>query len=610
MRLSGRYRDADGYVENLTLDRSEPQREDWMVRWQGEFDLADNLQALFKAEIGSFDVVGRHIEVIGELPAAGGTFAGLTYAQILAGPFMSDPSVLNTTFDGARSSNGDYSYNDTNVYSANLTWDVGGYEVRSLTAFQRFKYNELCDCDFTGAVVFDALLQEEYSQWSSELRVTSPVWENWDFVAGLYWQTSDHDYADQIAVPTNSILVPAINALTMSMNGNFAAGTQASRLATTDGDIYSAFAQVNIRPTDRLELQLGGRLSSEKKIGDRTLTVVDLNFDPLTGGAASVAPILYAQLFGISSTNLAGLGGTGAALISALGALPVSDSLKETRFSPDVKLVFDASDDVLLYASWARGYKSGGFDFRANNKNFYPTMVDSFHFGDEQATNYEVGGKLALGDSAEINFAAFYTKFDDLQISIFDGVLGFNVGNAAAAEIKGFEIDGRWAASDYLTLSGSAAFTDFEFTDFENGQCYFGKTPDSPSIAGLCDYTGNSNQLVSDFQGVATADFHFPVGDFEVSSVTDVFYTTKYDASSTYDPALVQPAYATVNSRIAFGPQGGGWQIALLGKNLTDKQFLQYGGDVPLSGSTFGAKSNYSFFSQGRTLWVQGRVAF
>jgi outer membrane receptor protein involved in Fe transport len=412
--------------------------------------------------------------------------------------------------------------------------------------------------------------------------------------------------------------VPAINALTMSSAGLAVSATQAAREATTDSDLYSAFAQVNLRPVDRLELQLGGRLSYEKKDGTRTLSIVDLNFDPLSMAQIS-APLIYGNLFGITSTNLTDLSmapvpqlsvpATG--LLAALGELPVADSLKETRFSPDVKLVFDATDDLLLYASWARGYKTGGFDFRANNKNFYPTISDSFKFGDEQATNYEIGGKLGIGSTAEINFAAFYTKFDDLQISIFDGVLGFNVGNAAAAEIKGIEFDGRWAVSEYLTLSGSGAFTDFEFTDFENGQCYFGQTPDSPSLPGLCDYTGKSNQLVSDFQGVLTADIHFPVmNDYEISSVTDLFYTSKYDASSTYDPALVQDGYATINTRLAFGPQDGGWQIAFLGKNLTDEQFLQYGGDTPLAGSTFGAKSNYSFFSQGRTLWVQARADF
>ncbi|MEZ5893163.1 MAG: TonB-dependent receptor [Parvularculaceae bacterium] len=611
MRASGRYRSSDGYVENLTLGRSEPQRDDWLFRWQGEFDLSENLQALFKAEVGEFDVVGRHIEVIGEQPSiAPGPLNGLTYAQILAGAFGADPSVLNTTFDGARSSNGDYSNNKTQTYVANFTWDsASGYEVRSTTAYEKFKYDELCDCDFTGAVVFDALLQEQYDQISSELRVTSPVYDHFDFVAGLYWQTSDHDYADQIAVPANSILVPAIN-LQAPGFGNLVSGTQAARLATTNSDLYSAFAQVKIRPMDNVELQLGGRLSHEKKEGTRTLSIVDLDFEPLSM-AQFAAPLVYANLFGITSTNLSSLGGAGAFFIGQLGALPVADSLKETRFSPDVKLVVNATDDILLYASWARGYKTGGFDFRANNKNFYSTLQDSFKFDDEQATNYEIGGKIGIGNSAELNFAAFFTKFDDLQISIFDGVLGFNVGNAASAEIKGVEFDSRWAPNEYLTLSAAGAYTDFEFTDFENGQCYFGQTPDSTVIPGLCSYTGNSNQLVSKFQGVASADIHFPVmSGYELSSVTDVFYTSKYDASSTYDPGLVQDAYATLNSRVAFGPEDGSWQLAFLAKNITDKQVLLYGGDTPLAGSTFGAKSNYSFFSQGRTLWVQGRVNF
>lgn len=613
-RLSGRYRDANGYVENLTLGRMEPQREDWLIRGQVEIDLAENFQALFKAEMGEFDVTGRHIEVIGEQPSvAPGPLNGLTYGQILAGAFGASPTVLNTTFDGQRSSNGDFSFNDTTTYSAALTWDAGGYEIRSTTAYQNFEYNELCDCDFTGAVVFDALLQEEYTQWSSELRITSPVFDSYDFVAGLYWQTSDHDYSDQIAVPADSVLVPAINAVSPGA-GNLVPSTQAAREAATDGDIYSAFAQLNLRPMDRIELQLGGRLSYEKKTGARTLSILDLDFQPLSM-AQFGAPLVYANLFGITSTNLSDLGPTGAFFISTLGELPVAGSLKETRFSPDIKLVFDATDDLLLYASWARGYKSGGFDFRANNKLVSPTLNDAFQFGDEQATNYEIGGKLSLGSSAEINFAAFYTKFQDLQISIFDGVLGFNVGNAAAAEILGVEVDGRWAVTDFFTLSGSAAYTDFEFTDFLNGQCYFGRTPDvdltGDGIPELCDYTGNSNQLVSEFQGVLTADLHYPVfNGYELSYVTDMFYTSEYDASSTYDPALVQDAYATLNMRIGIGPENGGWDLAFLAKNLTDKQVLQYGGDLPLAGSTFGAKSNYSFFSQGRTLWVQAQFKF
>jgi hypothetical protein len=61
---------------------------------------------------------------------------------------------------------------------------------------------------------------------------------------------------------------------------------------------------------------------------------------------------------------------------------------------------------------------------------------------------------------------------------------------------------------------------------------------------------------------------------------------------------------------VAIGAESGKWEIALLGRNLSDEEVLQYGGDLPLAGSTFGAKGNYAFFSQGRTLSVQGTLRF
>ena len=188
------------------------------------------------------------------------------------------------------------------------------------------------------------------------------------------------------------------------------------------------------------------------------------------------------------------------------------------------------------------------------------------------------------------------------------------MGNAATAEILGLEVDGRWAASDYLTITGGFAFTDFEFTDFKNGQCYFGQTPnidfDGDGTPELCDYTGNSNQMVSDFQGNVSFNFAYPVfNDMEMTAVANIFYTSEYDASATFDPALVQDSYSMYNLRLGIGPVEGNWEVALLGKNLGDEKVLQFGGDTPLA-SSFGAKSNYAFYSRGRTLTLQGVLRF
>ncbi|MCH7637024.1 MAG: hypothetical protein IIA12_05065 [Proteobacteria bacterium] len=240
-------------------------------------------------------------------------------------------------------------------------------------------------------------------------------------------------------------------------------------------------------------------------------------------------------------------------------------------------------------------------------------MATSFEFDDEEASNFELGGKFVFADGTfELNFAAFFTEFDNLQISIFDGGLGFNVGNAASAEVDGLEIDIRWAAGEYVTISGGLAFTDFEFTDFRNGQCYFGRTPDV-DLNGipLCDYTGESNQMVSDTQFNVTLDYRRPVfGNLELSGFFNLFFTSKYDASATYDPALVQGKYSIMNFRVALGSDTGSWQVAALWKNTNDEKILSFGGDTPLSGSLFGAKSNYAFYGAGETFSLQALFRF
>ena len=616
-RVAARTRDSDGYLNNATVSRDEPNREDWTVRGTLEFDVGDNFMATFKAEVSEFDVKGRHIEIVNEFPNA----SGATYTQILVGGFGADPSTLNNVQDGIRSANDDFSFNELSTYVMTLDWAIGEFDLKSVSAWQSMEYDEFCDCDFTGAVVFGAALQEDYDQFSQEFRLTSPLNDNYDYILGLYYQTSDHEYRDQIIVDATSILIPAINIATSGDptmgSGNFMPATEANRLATVDNDVISGFAQFNWRLSDTFTLQLGGRYTKDERDGMRTLSILAQGGGPLPAGQF-LAPLVYAGLFGITSTNLsdpalAPFGG--GVLEGLLGSLPVSGTRDKSKFSPDVKLVWDVNDDVMLYGSWAQGFKSGSFDFRANNRNFYPDMATSFEFEDEEATNFEFGGKFSIGGAAEINATLFFTDYDDLQISIFDGVLGFNVGNAATAEITGFELDGRIAASDYLTISGGFAYLDFEFTDFRNGQCYFGAIPDvdlnGDGTPELCDYTGNSNQMVSDWQGNVTFDFRVPVGrDLELSAVFDAFYKGDHHTSNTFDPALIQDSYTKLNARLGIGAESGKWEIALLGRNLTDEEVLQFGGDAPLAGSTFGAKTNYAFYAQGRTLSVQGTLRF
>jgi iron complex outermembrane receptor protein len=646
-RVAVRSREGDGHMKNATLNEDEPNREDWTVRGTLEFDITDNFMATLKAEVGEFDVAGRHIEIINEQAAEVGPFTGLEYNQILQ-IFGGDPSTGNVVQDGIRSSNGDFSNNELNNYSLTLDWSKGDYDFKSITAFSEFEYDEFCDCDFTGTELFGAALQETYEQFSQEFRVSSPLGGSFDYIAGIFYQTSDHDFADQIIFTSTSAIVPIGNALSPGA-GSLVSNTQADRIATVDSDVLSAFVQFNFNVSDAFTIQVGGRVTQDERDGFRTLAITEVGGGPLPA-AQLTAPFVWAGLLDITSTNLVAFSQSPVPQLSVpanaflfygwivdsdpdtddipctaatepaicntgLGALPVSGSRDKTKFSPEVKLVWDVNDDTLLYFSWAEGFKSGSFDFRANNKGLEPDMASSFEFDDEEASNFELGGKFVLADGRfELNTALFFTEFDDLQISIFDGGLGFNVGNATSAEVSGLEVDIRYAATDHLTITGGLALIDFEFTDFDNGQCYFplNLTPDSfEQGVPRCDYTGNSGQMVSDTQGNLTFNYNRPVGNgLEFSGMFDVFFTSKYDASATYDPGLVQKDYTMLNLRLAIGSDTGKWQVAVLAKNITDEEVLSFGGDAPLSGSSFFAKSNYAFYGVGRTLTAQAVLRF
>ena len=635
VRLAGRYHDFDGYITNTTLNRLEPQQEDWTLRGTVEFEVSDDFTATLKVERSKFDTVGRNIEIANANPntlfPTGHPLAGMTYGQLLHYGFGQGATTLDQTVDGNRHSNGDFSFNDQTEVVLTLDWALGDHDVTATSGYSDFAYSDNCDCDFTGGNVFTLPLDESYEQYSQEVRITSPGDEKFNYIVGAYYQNSKHNFSDQIEINSTSVLAGALNGNT-ALNGlmgylvatgqvpagtsvgSMFANTAGPRVATVDSESFSGFAQLSYDMSDRMTVQFGGRLTHETKDGTRNLTVTNLDGTALSG-ARLYAPDFYAAAFKISSSNMLNsmTGAVGAPWSALYGVHPVAGSFSATNFTPDIKLQFQASDDTMLYANWVRGRKSGGYDFRANNKGASATMEDAFEFGAELATNYEVGSKMSLADgAAELNFAAFFTKFDDLQVSVFDGSLGFNVGNAAKAEVKGIEVDGRWQASQSLTLNASVAYTDFKFKEYYNGQCYIGLAPNGPLAAGgFCDYSGQTNQLVSDWQGTFGADHVHSLNDkVELRTSFDMFFTSKYNASGANDPALDQAGYAKINARIALAGTDNGWELAVLGRNLTDKKVIQFGGDAPLAGSSFKAKTNYLFMSRGRSVTIQATKRF
>ena len=303
----------------------------------------------------------------------------------------------------------------------------------------------------------------------------------------------------------------------------------------------------------------------------------------------------------------------------------LAGSRNEDQLLPSLTFEWAPDDNTMIYASWSQGAKSGGFDARSNNPTvppgtactapntpvgcLPPNGIGTFEFEEERATNLEFGTKIRVGGTFEMNAAFYLTDFKDLQVSTFDGVLGFNVRNAGESEIKGLEVDMRWQATPRLQFASSLAYTDFEFLDYI-GQCAFGQAPDAGDGIN-CDYAGKTNEFVAPWVITLGGSYIRPIGSSLFLHVdADAYHTDPYFVAPTIDERQVQASYVKVNGRIGVGAADAGWDVSLVGKNVFDEQVLPYGNETPLAGRTFGAFSAWRFVEPGSTWALQGTLRF
>lgn len=405
----------------------------------------------------------------------------------------------------------------------------GGLELTSITGRRMTRMdNQFIDNDDTPASVItvDGWV-EDADQFSQEIRLTSPVGEVFDWIAGVY-------YFEQTASSARPVTV-------------FGFGLNST--AEVESRSYAAFGQANWRPIENLTLTGGLRFTHEDK---------DLrNF-------VQTAPILF-PTFG-----------------------PLSASISDEDVSPMVSAVYAVSDNVNVYGTVSRGFKSGGF-----NADYIddPALLS---FDSESVTNYEMGVKGDLIDG-RLRFAAaaFQMQYEDLQVlSLSQAFAGFFIQNAAEATINGFELELDAVVSDNLEVRGSLGLLDATYDSFANAQGgdFSGNNlPDAPSV------TANiSARYAHEFQGggslFAYGEWSFRDQRFAESS--NIPLTTSVESSS------------LLNGRVGYASPDSRWELSLWGKNLADDDYEVFRFANPLSGqlsATYNDPLTY-----GVTLRVRG----
>lgn len=580
-RLAWRSSREDGWLYNTTLGATEPARGEDALRLSLARDFTDAAELLIKLEGGRFDGSGAALEIVRDDP--GQRPPGLDLATAF--------TVLGLPAPESRQDyrrQGGLASSRTNVRGLTVEMAHTG-PARRLTwlgALFDYDFARHCDCDFTPAPLFETRQHEDYRQFSQELRLQSAAPGPREWLLGALFHASMLDASDALAVMPYSAFA-RLAALPGAADLARLPGSGAVRDNRQEARALSFFLQHSWAFAADWRLTLGARQTWERKTARRQLDLVDSSQNPLDDNALA---LLYRDQLGIHSRQLRTL--------HPDWDHALRGRRQEAQFAPLLRLERDIGHGG-LYLGATSGYKGGGFDARANNPH-------SFEFEEEAAHSLEAGIKsLSRDGTLEFNVALFATRYRDLQISQFDGALGFNVGNAAAARAFGVELDGRWALSPALRLGYAGSWLDFAYTDFRNGNCPNRRPPDGVVLQGvaLCDFSGEVGKYAPRERLSFTLDYQRPLHAARLRLWAALNYRSAQQVHDNLDPLFkVAPA---LRLHLGVALEQGAWRLALIARNLGANAELTHAGNVPLSNLLFGSNTFYAQVARPRQIALE-----
>ena len=599
-RFAARFEDREGWLTNLATGEDEQEREDVTARGLLDWQVGDSLQAELMIQAGDLQHDGRAREIYncrGDATSADPRDPGEDCL------FNAEKDVLFLINGEPREEAHDTEYSMFGL-TLNKYFDLA--YLSYLGNFSEYQSSDDWDSDYSEVEWTHIFVRDDWEQTSHELRATSLGGERFDYIAGLYFSDQSNDFIQSFMFCRGPF------ALCEGGNTNPAfRGLQRHGWSTLDTESLALFAQVDWYLSDDLTLTVGGRFTEEDRSTDSNATVL-VPYALEVAGNQVDCPNVTDELDGVGIP----IGfNCGPAQFTSSGFFDRSES----DFDPNLTLRWSGTPGTMFYATYAEGFKSGGFQF-PNYVAQEALTRELVEYDSESTTHFELGGKHTLrGGRARFDWAAWSTDFEDIQVSAFDAVTVIqNVNNAAQANSTGVEADLNLRLNDRISLSTSAAWTDAEYDDFANGPCYPGQT-----AAQGCRATTFPNGSVADVQDLAGTPLAYaPEWQFNVRlnggglSLGDglelgyeLFYYWIDDVhfKLTNDPLDTQEAYGKVNATVSIGPPGGSWKLALIGKNLTDELTASLGDSTTGVGQAgdIGPTPNYKFAEPGRQIALQ-----
>src|SRR5690606_16793529 len=281
---------------------------------------------------------------------------------------------------------------------------------------------------------------------------------------------------------------------------------------------------------------------------------------------------------------------------------PVSpDSESFENLSPEVTLTWRPSDELTLFGSYREGFKSGGFAAPYINGGPFTAPGPNELYQPEEVSGFELGTHVSLlDDRMRVNAAIYTYDYKDLQVNSLDNSSGLpviRVSNAAAATIEGAEIDVTWLpeAVTGLTLRGSLNYSEATFDSFQ-ASCYIGQTQAQGCTLGLNPLTsrytaqelgGEALPNAPEWSGTLGFAYEADLADTGLTLLftTDGSYKSEYNPHPELAPGAQQDSAWFLNSSLRLASADKSWEVALIGRNLTDEYRVLASSNVPTTGS-------------------------
>ena len=485
--------------------------------------------------------------------------------------------------------------------SGQLDWKVGPGTLTSITAYRDWKNTSGFDADFSTADIdylpADDSNSSQFRTFSQELRYAGSTGILDYLVGGFY---SNEKLRQNTSVLVGSQFTPYLSLLFSSLvegapdpnflqtgltfpfvgGVNYASGSGSVDRYRQRDNTYALFTDNTVHATDKLDFNIGLRYTIDGKKLNQTSSNIG------NGAGCAAANAAFGILNGANPAAAAQLASVNQTLCLPFLSPGYNDfsnhqSESENVLSGTAKVAYRFNPELLVYASYARGYKAGGFNLDrvectvgqpgcAPGSAAVNTPILDTSFGKETNDSFEIGEKATLFDrKVLLNATVFYQKYKGFQLNTFNGLV-FVVDSVPQVISKGIDADFVWFATRQLSFQGglTVADTRYHLSDDQlaNLQLQTGFLGGRHSRLSLAPLYSAS------FSGTYSQD----IGDnYKARFNLGAKYSSSYNTGSDLDPGKNQKGYVVANTRLAFGPRSDRWSLELWSENLFDTNYKQ-----------------------------------